>query len=74
MRQREAFEPLSTGERCEMEKKVWIKPELISLERGKALESVLTECKYHNLSGDPTTTCYACEQVGCEYCESFVQS
>lgn len=57
-----------------MEKKVWIKPELISLERGKAQESVLTGCKFHNLSGDPTTTCNACDQMGCEHCESFVHS
>ena len=56
-----------------MEKKAWIKPELISLERGKPQESVLTECKYHQMSGDPTTSCNECE-VNCSDCDTFAQS
>lgn len=55
-----------------MEKKTWQKPELISLERTKPQESVLTTCKYGDAPGDPGTSCSGCRQpsgLGCNECD-----
>ena len=60
-----------------MDKKVWIKPELVSLTRCKPEEAVLSACKFWSSSGDPTTYCTGClqqENGQCTWCEQHASS
>jgi hypothetical protein len=60
-----------------MDKKTWIKPELISLTRCRPEEAVLDVCKYGQISPDPSTNCTGCVQgtVGdCTRCEQYSSS
>lgn len=52
-----------------MEKKSWIKPELISLTRCKSPESLLTLCKWFSSSGDPVLNCSGCQQEMANPCQ-----
>ncbi|MDY7032095.1 MAG: hypothetical protein SVY10_09350 [Thermodesulfobacteriota bacterium] len=53
-----------------MEKKVWIKPKLVVLFRGRPEEAVLQSCKYNGMSGPQLNNCNRLEGYSIQPCET----
>ncbi len=55
-------------------KKVWQKPELVVLVRGKPEEAVLTACKGGTFSGSPQVGNGQCTRTNCTSCTVIAPS
>ena len=58
-------------------KKIWQKPELISLARCKPAEAVMATCKWFGGTGDPTLSCGGClttTSIPCQNCSGSSES